>query len=103
MNIREIHVLELGRDWNNFRVSDRRSYLNGRKRKVLITALPSQRSQMNFSGLSLTTASVALATTRNICTKKKKKENRQKQRKFLVEPERWLLKFIFIPHCRFLL
>ena len=82
MNIREIHVLELGRDWNNFRVSDRRSYLNGRKRKVLITALPSQRSQMNFSGLSLTTASVALATTRNICTKKKEKKTDKNKENF---------------------
>lgn len=48
MNIREIHVLELGRDWNNFRVSDRRSYLNGRKRNVLITALPSKKVTDEF-------------------------------------------------------
>lgn len=90
MNIREIHVLVLGRDWNNFRVSDCRSYLNGRKRNVLITALPSQRSRMNFSGLSLTTASVALVTTRNICTKKKRNKTDKNKEKILVEPERWL-------------
>lgn len=81
MNIREIHMLELGRDSNNFRVSDRRSYLNGRKRIALITALPSQRSRMNFSGLSLTTASVALVTTRNICTKKKERKQTKTKKK----------------------
>lgn len=37
---------------------------------------------MNFSGLSLTTASVALVTTRNICTKKRETKQTKTKKKF---------------------